>query len=185
MPNKCGRDFLYFALHFYHPTVFNVEKLNPLSIDKHNLLGVPVTPWLAWTQLQFWKAAKFLAKYDLVLSINGRTVRGYSSFVYAILFSRNSLDEALLRVCAAVDEGEVAGIDISLGLYGLLDHVLFVYGYDNDNLYVFDTHTVTDLEYVQTDTHPHLYVLPKEVVKKRWTRFGRVWVVSRGYISAR
>ena len=61
LSNKCGRDFLYFALHFYHPSVFNTDNLSPLKLDQKKLLGTSVPSWLAWTQVQFKNTAAFLA----------------------------------------------------------------------------------------------------------------------------
>lgn len=176
--NKCGRDFLYLALHFYHPAVFSAETLNPQDIDRQGLLGTPVPAWLSWTQVQFKRTAEFLGRYGLTLRINDHKISGYWSFVCAILFSRKDVDIALSQIYAAIDAGKVAGIDISLGLGGLLDHVLFVYGYDDENLYVFDTHTILGLEYIQTTIRPQLYKLPNNIIRSRWTRFGRVWTVT-------
>lgn len=181
--NKCGRDFLYFALNFYHPTVFNREGFPPEIMDKKKLLGWSVPAWMAWTQLQFLWMPQALKRYGVALVINHTHIGGFMTFVRAILFSRLTVAEALRMVESAVDRNQVTGIDISLGYGGLLDHVLFVYGYDDENLYVFDTHTVSRLEYYPYENHPHVFVLPKSVVRKRWTRFGRVWCVRPTQIS--
>lgn len=176
--NKCGRDFLYYALNFYHPNTFNSRELNPVEIDRQKLFGTPTASWLAWTQVQFKNVGRYLKQQDLSLSINERPITSYGSFVRAIIFSRYSCDSALTRVQAAVDENSAAGIDVSLGIGGLFDHILFVYGYDEKNLYVCDTHQVPRLEYRSTDQHPLLFKLPKDIIRARWTRFGRVWEVK-------
>lgn len=178
IPNKCGRDFLYFALNHYFPTSFNPQALSPEKIDDKKLFGTPVPPSLAWTQIQFSNAPKYLKEQGLQLQINDQKIDGYSDFVRAILFSRKQLDEALQDVTRAVDANIACGIDVSLGMQGLLDHVIFVHGYDEDYLYVVDTHNVPQLGYEQVDPrYPFLFKLSKQVVAERWTAFGRVWKV--------
>lgn len=176
--NKCGRDFLYFALNFYFPDKFNAVKINPVIIDRQQLFGIPVLDWLAWTQIQFVKVGSYLKRHELALRINDRNVNGYFSFVAAILFSRKSFTAAITKTKDLIDANQVVGIDISLGFGGLLDHVLFVYGYDEQNIYVFDTHTVKSLEY-EAYNHKHVFKLPISVIERRWTKFGRVWEVSK------
>jgi hypothetical protein len=175
--NKCGRDFLYYALNFYFPDTFNAFKHSPITIDRQRLFGKPVPAWLAWTQIQFANVANYLKHQGLRLRINDRLITGYFSFVAAILFSRKTFADAILQTKSLVDANHAVGIDISLGFGGLLDHVLFVYGYDEQNLYVFDTHRVASLEY-EPQNHKHVFKLPISVIEKRWTRFGRVWEVA-------
>jgi hypothetical protein len=178
IPNKCGRDFLYYALNHYFPGRFNPSDLNPERIDSHGLFGIPTSPNLAWTQVQFSKAPKYLKEQGLQLQINDQKIDGYLDFVNAILFSRKQLEVALNDVAHSVDANIACGIDISLGMQGLLDHVVFVYGYDAENLYVVDTHNVPQLGYEQVDDrYPFLFKLSKKVVTEKWTAFGRVWKV--------
>jgi hypothetical protein len=180
LSNKCGRDFLYYCLNFYFPETFNASKNNPREIDRERLFGIPVPAWLAWTQVQFSTLPRFLKTQGLELSINHKKITSYVSFIYATLFSRVSYEDALQTVERAVSENVACAIDIPIGTGGLmlLDHVMFVYGYDEENLYVFDTLQVARLEYERMDETVHYYKLPKKVIKKRWSRFGRVWEVK-------
>jgi hypothetical protein len=101
-------------------------------------------------------------------------------FFTSIVFSKIDLLDAITKVEKAIDNDSVVGIDISLGLGGLLDHVMFVYGYDEDAFYVCDTHAVAGLEYIRVSSVAgHFMKLPKDVVRKRWTRFGRVWELKK------
>jgi hypothetical protein len=177
--NKCGRDFLYYVLNFYFPHEFNDKLNNPVKIEEQNLFGTTTHSSFAWTQIQFDNVANFLNQKDLRLTINSSEVKGYLSFVKAILFARKKYDEAVKEVEFAIAHNEAVGIDISLGVFGLLDHVLFVYGYDTDNFYVFDTHRVPLLEYEPIGVNNFYYRLPKKVAESRWTRFGRVWIVKK------
>ena|SRR3989338_2701297 len=177
--NKCGRDFLYYALNYYYPEEFNNLTNNPLQIEQKGLFGTPVPAWLAWTQIQFRKVPELLQTRNLQLSINNRGILSYADFVKATLFSRMSFSEALREIEKSVDNDTVSGIDISIGLGGLLDHVMFVYGYDAENVYVIDTHKVKPLNYKEIEENKLLFALPVEEVRKRWTRFGRVWKVAK------
>lgn len=178
--NKCGRDFLYFALNFYDPEKFNPQNLNPIEIDTRGFFGVPMPAQFAWTQLQFAKAPEFLKANGCSLIINDVLVQSYLDFVKAILFSRKQLHLALAEVENAIDNNIPCGIDISLGLKGLLDHVVFVYGYDEKYFYIVDTHDVSKLQYEQLDSaYPFLFKLSRQVIQDRWTIFGRVWKVIK------
>lgn len=177
--NKCGRDFLFYSLHYYYPEEFNPQRNNPKDIDNLKLFGYPTPAFLAWTQVQFMNIAQVFLGKNLKISINGLVVKNFFDFVHSIVFSKMSYDLACREIELCVDSNIVSGIDISLGFFGLLDHVVFVYGYDENNFYVYDTHHVENLEYIPYRDHPFLFILPREIVKKRWTRFGRVWRVSR------
>jgi hypothetical protein len=177
--NKCGRDFLYYVLNYHYEADFNSTKNNPLQIDRGGLFGYPMPAALAWTQLQFSKVPNFLNNLQLELYINKKGVKSFISFIQAILFARLSYEEAMKNIESAVINNQTVGIDISLGWEGLLDHVLFVYGYDEQNLYVVDTHKVLGLEYQSVEDSIYYYKLPKSTIKRRWTRFGRVWKVRK------
>jgi len=173
------KRFSILRTQFYFPEEFNNTSNNPEKIDKLKLFGRPVSSSFAWTQIQFANVANFLNQKDLKLTINDLDIKGYFSFVGATLFARKEYNDAIKTVECAIDCNEAVGIDISLGMSGLLDHVLFVYGYDDDNFYVFDTHRVSHLEYESIEGSNFYYRLSKKVVGSRWTRFGRVWSVKK------
>lgn len=179
---RCGRDFLYYALHYYYPGTYGPSHINPQKIE--DLFGARLPWWLMWSSLQFTKVPKLLRDAGLELHINNRQVRSFLFFFWSIAAPRRvSVEDALRVVENSIDKKEVAGIDISLGLFGLVDHILFVYAYDVENLYVFDTHDLSKkVEYEKltpaTDNR-FIMKLPKSVIHKRWTRFGRVWTVKK------
>lgn len=175
--NKCGRDFLYYALHFLRPTESAVMVQSPCTLETRAMFGPPVPSWLAWTMIQFWRAPRYLRSIDLRWTINGVQIKSYWSLVRAIVTARLSYDDAMALVESRIQANQVVGIDISLGWGGLLDHVVFVYGYDAESLYVFDTHRVAALEY-EPLIESYYFRLPKTIVKQRWTRFGRVWTLD-------
>ncbi|OHA24533.1 MAG: hypothetical protein A3B11_00010 [Candidatus Taylorbacteria bacterium RIFCSPLOWO2_01_FULL_44_26] len=176
--NRCGRDFVYNALAYYFPDQYGVGRITAFDLEHHKHLGISVPSWLAWTQVQFLNTPKYLKSKGLELKINGRLIKAFQDFVASILFSRMSFQDAIIEIEKLVDVGKASGIDISMGLGGLLDHVLFVYGYDDDNLYVFET-IETKIQYsIVYPEYPQVKKLSKEEIKKRWTRFGRVWEVG-------
>ncbi|HEV7702201.1 MAG TPA: hypothetical protein VGO63_02030 [Candidatus Paceibacterota bacterium] len=178
--NRCGRDFLYYGLNYTFPDKFNASKLNPVSIENNGLFGLRLPSWLMWTQLQFFRLPKYLKKNNLKLFINNREINTFGNFFNAILFSRMKLADAMQKIEQAIDEDRVVGIDIGLKYAGLLDHIIFVYGYDVDALYLCDTHKVPILEYTKLSNDGRYYMkLTKEVIKKKWTKFGRVWELRR------
>ena len=94
--------------------------------------------------------------------------------------TRSNVHNKIKEIENAVDNGYASGIDISLGLGGLIDHVLFVHGYDVSNFYVFDSHQVSKLEYDKMTNDNRYYMkLPKSIVEQRWSKFGRVWVLKK------
>lgn len=176
--NRCGRDFLFYALAFYLPSKFGLGKLNAYALEHEGYFGVSVPAYLAWTQIQFLRVPQYFRKLGLQIFISDRRINSFFGFVYANLFSRMSYEKAITSIEKMINGGEVAGVDITIGYGGLLDHVLFVYGYDADNFYVFDT-IRAPIGYAPVGGDEHTLKLPKTEVKKRWTRFGRVWRVVK------
>lgn len=178
---RCGRDFLYYALHYYYPEEFNASQNNALQIEKSHMFGLSLPWWLMWTQLQFIYLPELLSKLNLQLQINGKQINTFiDMFTATAKPKKSNADQKIRQIEAAVDEGDASGIDISLGLRGLVDHILFVHGYDEHNLYVLDTHKVPKLEYEKiTEDNRYYMKLPKSVIRNRWTRFGRVWIVKK------
>jgi len=177
--NYCGRDFLYYVLHYLYPDKYNALINNPQCIKKHNIFGLPIHSWFAWTLLQFIYVPKLLYEYDLELFINNKQINSFLDF-YKVLLKPTKITTAqgIQEIEIAIDKGFVSGVDISLGLGGLTDHLMFVYGYDKNNLYVFDTHEVEGLEYEKLTSDNRFFMkLPKWVVQKRWALFGRVWAI--------
>ncbi len=183
LANRCGRDFLYYALHYYFPEEFNPTMCGPVEIDRRRLFGVPMPSWLVWTCLPFYKIPKLLSEKGLVLKINGLQINSFLAFVKSMLLPKFlTADEIFGVVETSINSKSVCGVDITIGLGGLIDHVLFVLGYDVENLYVIDTHVVEEIQYekLTAENDPRFFMkLPKGVVSRMWSRFGRVWVIER------
>lgn len=176
--NRCGRDFLYYALAYYFPDQYGPGVLTAYDLEHRGLLGISLPWYLAWTQLQFTKMPQYIATKGVRLTINGFPITSFLSFVSATLLSRMDVETALTEVEKSIDAGSAVGIDIAVGMGGLLDHVMFVYGYDADNLYIFET-TETPIEYERLPGEfPHIMKLSKYEIRKRWTKFGRLWEVK-------
>ena len=178
---RCGRDFIYYALNCYYPDQYNTHTKNATWLEKSHSLGISLPWWLMWTQLQFLYLPRFLSKLKLQLTINGRTIKSfYSLFITLSIPTRSNVHNKIKEIENAVDNGYASGIDISLGLGGLIDHVLFVHGYDVSNFYVFDSHQVSKLEYDKMTNDSRYYMkLPKSIVERRWSKFGRVWILKK------
>ncbi|MEQ1666564.1 MAG: hypothetical protein ABL927_14460, partial [Bdellovibrionales bacterium] len=177
---KCGRDFIYYELNYYFPSEFNQNVNNPKQIDRENIFGLSVPTAFSWSMLQFVKMPRLLNKYLLILRINKRKVDSFWNFIVAMIFSRISHDKAINLIENSIDRGNVVGVDIALRFQGLEDHIMFVYGYDEDNLYVFDTNKIPVLEYEKiTDDEKFIMKLPRRVIKERWKKFSRVWEISK------
>lgn len=181
--NQCGRDFFYYALHYFYPAKFNPNLNNPVQIREGGIFGIRRVPvGLIWTGLSFHKIPKLLASLGLVLRINRKAVNTYVTFIKCLLpLNHQDYKQGIQDLERAIDERKAAGLDISIGLGGLIDHVMFVYGYDEENFYVFDTHEAIDCyeKITKRDDDRHIMKLPKTEVQKRWTIFSRVWVIER------
>jgi len=183
LKNRCGRDFLYYALNYYRPKEFNQNSNSPKEIEKKNIFGFSIPANFAWTQIQFYKVPRLLRCLNLELKINDKRINSFFSFIKSIILSNKiGSKEAIKRIKKSIDAGNVVGIDIAIDKTGLLDHVMFVYGYDKNSLYIFDTHIEERLEYEKVsklDDKKFIMKLPFKVISKRWTRFGRVWKISK------
>jgi len=181
--NRCGRDFLYYVLHHYDPSTFSPTKLYPTEIERKRIFGIKLPAILIWTGLTFKKIPTLFKERNLDLRINDLVINSYWDLMKAITFVKpRPFNESMSIIRNQINTGNVAGIDISIRLGGLVDHVMFVYGYDNENLYVLDTNMVDGLEYekITSESDPRFIMkLPFSVIEKRWTRWNRVWVVRK------
>ena len=116
--------------------------------------------------VQFFKVPALFDKLKLSLLINDRQIKTFKDFLICIVNpSKRSAEEAIKDVEQAINSNFAAGIDISIGFWGLWNHVLFIYGYDGDNLYVFDTQKIPVLEYEKiTEDSRYVMKLPKEII---------------------
>jgi len=153
--NKSGRDFLFYSMEAYSANKFEDLK----SMDTS--LGTRVPSFFAWSLFQFSKIGKFLKGNNLKLEINNKEVNNFMNFFNAISYSKIKYEEAIEKIEESIDNNISCGIDVSIGLGGLLDHVMFVFGYDEENLYIIDTHFVEDLGYMKTDYGEFVMRLPK------------------------
>lgn len=182
--NQCGRDFFYYVLNYYYPELHNKIRGNPQEITRIGLFGILHLPaGLIWTGLTFKNIPKYFRSLGLTLTINGRKISSYFDFLLGIIPVHGiSYEKGIAEIRSSIDGGIAVGVDIAMNFGGLVDHVMFVYGYDKDNLYVFDTHQAEGLEYekitLPTDTR-YIMRLPNSIIKERWTVFGRVWVVTK------
>jgi hypothetical protein len=136
--------------------------------------------FLIWTCLPFFKVPSLMRKMRLRLSINGARITNFLTFFIAMIGTHSvTADDGFQLIEDAIDKGHTAGIDISLGMGGLLDHIMFVHGYDDENFYVFDTHVMPGLEYARTTNDDRFIMrLPKDIARRRWTRWNRAWVIE-------
>ncbi len=135
-----------------------------------------------WTGLQFTKIHKLFSKLKIDFSINDVLIRNHTDFLRMFVAPRSiSYIEAIKKIKKAIDHKNAVGVDLSLGLFGLFDHVMFVFAYDDGCVYVIDSHDVKSLGYekiTSKDDDRYIMKLPYEEIKKRWTRFGRVWILK-------
>jgi hypothetical protein len=181
--NRCGRDFLYYALNFIDPEEFNPNNFNPVNIEKNNIFGLRLPSSFIWTGLTFKNIPKLLSDKGYFLTINSIKIKSYLDIVYSLFFKApKNFSESMEILKNGIDDGKIVGIDISISLGGLIDHVMFVYGYDRDNLYVFDTHKAYSIDYTKiTPEHDNRFImkLPFNTVEKSWTRFSRIWLIEK------
>lgn len=180
--NRCGRDFLYYALHLLEPETFSPTNLNPVEIEREHLFGIPMPALLVWTGLPFMHVPSLMATYNLSLEINGIKITSHWNFMRAMWSKPLSYRQALNHINTSIDENYAVGIDLPIGVGGLLDHVMFVYGFDARNFYIFDTRQIASLEYQKLtppDDHRFIMKLPFTTMQKRWKRYSRIWVVKR------
>ena len=97
--NRCGRDFLYYALHFYYPEEFSPMICGPAEIEKRKMFGMSLPSWLVWTCLPFYKVPRLLMRKGLVLKINHKQINSFLDFSKAIVFPKHlNIDDALKMI---------------------------------------------------------------------------------------
>ncbi len=182
--NRCGRDFLYYALNYFYPESFSPSTLNPAKIEKGKILGIPMPAIFVWTNLSFIKVPKLFRDKNLSLEINNIQINSFLNFVHAMVFTKHdSFEKSLEKIKSEINAGNVVGVDIAIKLKGLADHVMFVYGYDDNNLYVFDTHQAHEINYEKiTSQSDNRFImrLPFKTIEEKWKmRWNRVWTIKK------
>ncbi len=181
--NRCGRDFLYYTLNFLYPSEFSPTNLCPVEIEKKKVFGISMPASFVWTNLSFIKVPKLMRDRGFDFEINNIKINSFFSFIYAMIFSKHdSFEKSIEKIKSEINVGNVVGIDIAIKLNGLADHVMFVYGYDDSNLYVFDTHKAHNINYEkitpQSDNR-FIMKLPFRTIEEKWKmRWNRVWIIK-------
>lgn len=181
--NRCMRDFLCYSLEYYVPEHFGPDSISPKIVEKKNLFGLKLPENFMWTGLHLKYVPTLLSTYGLKLKINNKLVPSWWVCFTCLVNPRPiSVDHAISILEHCVDNGKTSAIDVTFKKYGVDNHVMFVFGYDDDNFYVFDTHYVDDIGYTKVTGHNDrrmIMRLPKEKVREKWTRRARVWVVEK------
>lgn len=174
---RCNRDFIFYALTFYQRNK-NAWPQHPEQLE-YKPFGIKLPFWLMWTMFHVVHTPRILADNKLILFINDHKITSWWSYWPALLWPRPVSFEAVLsEIETAIDHNIALGIDISVALGGLVDHILFVYGYDDGNLYVLDTQQLPMLPYVKVLVGERfLMKLPKSALPERLGRFSRLWNV--------
>jgi hypothetical protein len=99
--NRCGRDFVYYGLHYYFPTKFNPQNLNPVAIENSVLTeGKQVINIFQYALTQaaniFWIMALILVIYSAYLYL---TSGGDKT---AVTTARNYLMYAIIAMAVAI-----------------------------------------------------------------------------------
>lgn len=177
---RCGRDFIYYALHYYRPQLFNQATGGPQAIE-HTIWGYHVPSFLLWTTFHLKQLPQLLRNNQLLLHINGQPVSSWWQLI-RLIFRKSTLTAEALddAVASHISRSMVIGIDFSIKWFGLVDHVLFVYGYDDNYYYVFDTLQLPDLPYekIPNETNMFYMKLPKQAVYERLQPISRIWTVE-------
>src|SRR3989344_2758143 len=80
--NRCGRDALYYVLHYYFPDKFNLKLLSPEKIEKQKLFGFLLPDWLPiFSGTTLSKIPKLLTDLKLSTYVNGQLVKTEFDFL--------------------------------------------------------------------------------------------------------
>jgi len=175
---RCFRDFLYYSLTFYKPQQYNVSNGGAKVLELRPL-GITLPFWLIWTMLHVKHLPRVCKSEDLQLYVNNRPINSYFALLFGLIWPRPVLYETLLsEIEQGIKKGIVLGIDLAIQPGGIVDHVMFVYGYDSENIYVFDTLQIPNLPYEKlTNDNRFIMKLPKSTIKERLGRWSRIWKV--------
>ncbi len=183
LPNQCGRDFLYYCLTYYRPDLHNASVGNPEQIREKRIFGYKLHPSITAGMYGFVHAVSYFKSLKLTIEVNSKTLYSFFDFILSMLFFKPmKFKDAMSQIESCIDSGVACGIDLSAGFGGMLSHVMFVYGYDDSFIYVFDTHKIHQLGYEkitpETDRR-FIMKISRNETRQRWTRFNHVWIVRQ------
>lgn len=180
--NRCGRDFFYYALNFLFPDEFNPTTNNPVILEQGRTFGYPVESTYVWTGLSLMRIPALLKARGKRLLVNRTDVVSFIGLLRALWCPRRlAFEDGIEMMQSEIRNGNPVGLDIGVSAWGLMDHVMFVYGFDESSVYVFDTHKVPQLDYEKlTPAGDDRFImrLPRSVIRRGWTRFARIWVIK-------
>lgn len=182
--SRCMRDFLCYSLEYYEPALFGPNSLSPKIIEKKNLFGWKLPENFMWTALHLKNVPFLFSTFGLQLFINKKPISSWWACFSALINPSHHLsaDQAIALLEEHVSKGKPSAVDITIQPYWVDDHVMFVFAYDEDNFYLFDTHFVDGIGYEKITEHSDgrfIMRLPKAKIKEKWTRWGRVWAVEK------
>ena len=183
VPNKCGRDFLFYALQFFRPKEFGCSCMYEHPYDLEPRLGMMVSSRFAWTCLQFYSTPKFLKQRNLYWYINKKPIESCIDVLRMSILGicTNPLFTFDSEIKTSLNNNEVVGIHFCYE-YLRRSHVMFVAGIDDDYLYVCDTHAVVNLPFSiqQIPTTKNKGVLARIAIDDlitHWTPRTQIWCI--------
>ena len=185
--NRCGRDALYYVLHYYFPDAFSPKALNPEAIEKKRIFGFKIPDWFPfYSGTALSKTPAILKGLGISTFANGKLLKTGFEFFDACLFrnkkERLGFGRVKEEIAGFLTKGVACVIDLPAPEVGLfMNHVLFVYGIDEAYLYVIDTHKLSCFEYENADEEEGRYFMrfPLQDVERRWHQGGVLWVFEK------
>ncbi|MFT5179828.1 MAG: hypothetical protein ACI9GH_000212 [Candidatus Paceibacteria bacterium] len=177
--NRCLRDFLYYALHFYYPKKFNNEELNAEKIEDQRLFGFKIKEGFPFGGGQYSKITPFLNENNLYLEVNNKKIRNLWDFILAFFFKNLSYKKLIIFINKNIENNIPIGIDVPAGL--VMDHVMFVYKIDEKGIYLIDSHKAPNIPYTNISNESGKFVMFMNFkdLKRIWNWRGLVWVVKK------
>jgi hypothetical protein len=182
--NRCGRDALYYVLHYYYPDTFSPKDLSPERIENLRMFGFKIPEWFpVFSGVAVSRVPKVLKNFNIRVFANNKPVNGAIDFLGRILSHKKmSFDSVLELLKKGIENGNAFVIDISAYEAGFgVDHAMFVYGIDDNYAYVIDSHKLAFFEYekILEDENKYLMRFPLSKLKNRWEKRGILWMFKK------
>ncbi|MDO8620127.1 MAG: hypothetical protein Q7R64_02150 [bacterium] len=185
--NRCGRDALYYVLHYYFPDTFSPTKLCPEKIEKGRLFGFKIPDWFPfYSGTALGKVPEVLKRLGVTTFANTTLLKTRFDFFNTCLFRKKKervpFENAKQEIRMFLEKGTACVIDLPAPEVGpFMNHVLFVCGIDEAFLYIIDTWQLPCFEYEKVDAKAERYFMrfPLHAVENRWNKGGVLWVFEK------
>jgi len=147
--------------------------------ELEGFLGAKLPSWLVWSGLSLWNVPRVFQSFGKTVHLDRRPCKtGFALLRHIYGTTLLSSSAALWLVKDCIARKKPCAVQLSMGLKGIKNHMVFVLGYTSDGLLVLDTHEVPEFGYERVSgANPDQYIfyISDDVFRAQWALWSKVY----------